>query len=226
MAIFKANVKDRYTQIPNETLQDTSLSFEARGLLTLILSLPENWEIHKTWLVKQSVNCGKDKLTRILMELQNAGYMEKKPRRGEGGRVAGWDWFVYPVPVSNGGASIEKTAPAENKPESGSTAEGQIRPTVPPVNGEQATTKKHINKQTKSTTTQPGSAPFDFSKFLEESTDAALSLNPEITFDFAIMKAEELFERYGHRASAATCSLIIVNDWAQWSDKRKEANQC
>ncbi len=62
MAIYKAVVHQNYAQIPNETLQDQSLSFEARGLLSMLLSMPHDWAINKEWLISQS-DAGRDKFT-------------------------------------------------------------------------------------------------------------------------------------------------------------------
>ncbi|EHK2853858.1 hypothetical protein J7X11_002280 [Vibrio parahaemolyticus] len=98
MAIRKAKQKSRFTQIPNETLQDTNLTFEARGVLALLLSKPEDWVIHKSWIQKQSPKCGRDKLTRILKELQDCGYLEKDPVRGSKGTFEGMDWLLYETP--------------------------------------------------------------------------------------------------------------------------------
>ncbi len=137
MAIFKANVANQFTQIPNETLQDPSLSFEAKGLLALILSLPSDWEIHKTWLQEQAANCGRDKLKRLIKELTDAGYMVKKAKQDEGGKMAGWDWFVYP---------LKQPQPRNGK---GSTDGLKTRQTVLPSVGKAPTTNKHLNKENK-----------------------------------------------------------------------------
>ena len=99
MAIYKAKVPSHFAQIPNETAQDSRLSFEARGLLTLMLSMPEDWAIHKEWLIKQSPKCGRDKMTRILKELIEHGYVVKKVIH-ERGQFNGVDWLVYSEPHS------------------------------------------------------------------------------------------------------------------------------
>lgn len=97
MGIFKAKVEDNYTVIPNKTIQDVSLSAESKGVLTFLLSLPSDWEIHKIWLVKQFANCGRDKLNRIMGELKDAGYIKKVVKRNTNGTLDGFDWFVYPT---------------------------------------------------------------------------------------------------------------------------------
>ena len=86
MAIFKAKVESQFSVIANAALQDSRLSYEATGLLAMMLSLPDDWEIHKTWLQNQKVKCGRDKLTNMMKELVEAGYVRKVVKQDESGR--------------------------------------------------------------------------------------------------------------------------------------------
>ena len=124
MAIFKAKHESHYAQIPNSTLRDDRLSFEARGVLAMILSLPDDWSINVAWICKQSPSAGRDKVTRILKELQDFGYMVKRVKQNEDGKLAGVDWDVhcYPVQLEN-------------------------RTTGNPLPGKSDTTKKELNKE-------------------------------------------------------------------------------
>lgn len=124
MAIYKAKQQAHYAQIPNATLRDKRLSFEARGVLAMLLSLPEDWGINIAWICKQSPNSGRDRVSRILKELQEFGYMVKRVKQGEKGKLDGVDWDVYLEPVSL-----------------------ETRNTVNPSPGESATTKKELNKE-------------------------------------------------------------------------------
>lgn len=98
MAIFKAKVKNNFTTLVNNTVQDKNLTFEATGLLAFLLSLPDDWEIVKEWLMDQKQKCGRDKLTRMIKELETQGYVVKKIKQDEQGKLKGYDWFVYPEP--------------------------------------------------------------------------------------------------------------------------------
>ena len=118
MAIYKSSAADKYTVVPNESVRDLSLSFEATGLLCFLLSLPSDWAIHKSWLQKQKVNCGRDKLTRLVAELEDAGYIKREVAQLDSGKLNGFDWYVYP------------------------TASLKNRNTVKPCDGEPATTKE------------------------------------------------------------------------------------
>jgi hypothetical protein len=126
MAIFKSKLSENYVTLPNVTIQDVELSWEARGLLAFMLSLPSDWAIYKEWLAEQSVMCGKDKLNRILDELIVSGYLVKQQKRSGAGKFAENDWLVY----------SEKQLADESNTADGSTVTGK------PVNGEPAATKE------------------------------------------------------------------------------------
>ncbi len=122
MAIYKSSAADKYTVVPNESVRDLSLSFEATGLLCFLLSLPSDWAIHKSWLQKQKINCGRDKLTRLVAELEDAGYIKREVAQLDSGKLNGFDWYVYP------------------------TASLKNRNTVKPCDGKPATTKERSLK--------------------------------------------------------------------------------
>lgn len=206
MGIFKARLSDQYTKIPNETLQDTSLSFEAKGLLVLILSLPENWEIHKSWLQKQAQKCGQDKLKRLLKELTDTGYMVKKVKQSEDGKLAGWDWFVYPE---------KQLEPAKI---AASTVGVKNRPSVKPSDGKSGTTNKtnkQINKKTNSelvTVARARNFPVDRSENFSDRVMAELQSDnlPEHKYRYAKMKISEFQERFPESTSVADCWAYVV----------------
>lgn len=128
MAIFKSKLSDNYVTLPNVTIQDVSVSWEARGLLAFMLSLPSDWAIHKSWLEEQAEGCGRDKLNRIIDELITAGYLVKQQKRSDAGKFAEIDWFVY----------SEKQQSDDGNPDDGITANGK------PANGITATTKETV----------------------------------------------------------------------------------
>jgi hypothetical protein len=105
MPVIKPTQTEKYTVIPNDTLRDQSLSFEARGVLALMLSMPADWEMYKSWLVKQCGMTGKDKMTRILKELEDAKYLIRNKKRNDNGRFDSWEWFIYPEPVTENGSA-------------------------------------------------------------------------------------------------------------------------
>lgn len=195
MAIYKANVCNQFTQVPNDTLQDSSITFEAKGLLVMILSLPSNWEIHKEWLQKQSPKCGRDKLTRLIKELTDSGYMIKKPRRSEDGKtLAGYDWFVYPVNQLqankiNASSGILKTSRPDNQ-----------------AVGKPATTNKHINKETSKSVNSTQTENFSNKVITELLSDNL----PESKLRYAQLKIKEYEDRFPQSESVADCWSYVV----------------
>lgn len=139
MAVFKAVVHSDYAQIPNETARDTSISFEARGVLAMLLSMPPNWEVHKSWVISQS-KAGKDKVNAIFDELTSAGYIRKEEGQRKFGKFSSDDYFVFPT----------KTAGADFPQRSSRSGSA--------VNGESATTKETV-KQKKEETKETSMSP-------------------------------------------------------------------
>jgi hypothetical protein len=89
--------RNRYAQIPNETLRDRSLSLQARGMLAFILSYPDDWQFSKRWLM-QETGSGRDRTDAILAELDAAGYCQRHQTRGADGRVGAWEYLFYDTP--------------------------------------------------------------------------------------------------------------------------------
>lgn len=118
MAIFKEEIIDEFVKIPNETIQDPDMTAEAKGVLVLLLSMPSGWAVHRSWLIQQFKGCKKDKMTRILKELVEKGYMKKRIQRLDNGRVNGCDWSVYPRPKKDT-AQPEAEKPEAVKPDAG-----------------------------------------------------------------------------------------------------------
>lgn len=97
-SMIKRSVLQRnFSIISNDILCNTSLTFEAKGLLCLMLSKPDDWIFHKVWLREQSANVGRDKLNRILNELKHAGYIGIEQVKGKG-KFQRSQWFVSDVP--------------------------------------------------------------------------------------------------------------------------------
>lgn len=52
MSIFRIEKNDNYTVMSNYHLRDKNLSYKAKGLLSFMLSLPDDWDYSLKWLVK------------------------------------------------------------------------------------------------------------------------------------------------------------------------------
>lgn len=83
-----------YVQINKKALQDKELSWQAKGLLSYLLSLPNDWQIYQSELVRHSTN-KIDSLRSIMQELENSGYIEKEEKEKVEGKFQGFNYIVY-----------------------------------------------------------------------------------------------------------------------------------
>ena len=79
MSILRNPSRHRYTVIDSAALEDTSISFEAKGVLAYLLSKPDGWEIHQEHLSRVG-GIGRHKMMRIFAELRQAGYLPEAKR--------------------------------------------------------------------------------------------------------------------------------------------------
>ena len=84
MAVFRVNKATDYTTVSTQHLQNRDLSLKAKGLLTLMLSLPNNWDYSVMGLVALSKD-GRDSVMSTLSELSDNGYISIESfRNGKG----------------------------------------------------------------------------------------------------------------------------------------------
>jgi len=91
------NSDNPYFMMHRLTAQDDALSFEARGILAYLLSKPGDWQVNVTDLMQQG-GCGRERINRILGELEEAGYLEREQARDEKARFSSTTFTLYERP--------------------------------------------------------------------------------------------------------------------------------
>lgn len=86
MAVCRVEKNKNYTTMSNYHLRDPNLSNKARGLLSTMLSLPDNWDYTTRGLAKICKD-GVDGITAQLKELEQYGYLIRHRIRDTGGRM-------------------------------------------------------------------------------------------------------------------------------------------
>ena len=83
----------------NYHLRDKSLSLKAKGLLSLMLSLPENWDYSEKGL---SFICkdGLRSISTAVKELESSGYIQRRRVRDAHGRLSDVEYIIMEKPVS------------------------------------------------------------------------------------------------------------------------------
>lgn len=95
--IIRVEKRECYTIIANEVINDKRLSWDARGLLIWLLSKPSDWKIRRDNLVHEGP-AGKDKIARILAELESFGYLTRHKNHQADGTFI-WENVVREEPV-------------------------------------------------------------------------------------------------------------------------------
>ena len=90
------NKDNPYVIIDRRPINNSKLSFKAKGILTYLMSRPDGWEVSVTDLVNHSTD-GEASIRSGLKELREAGHMKYTTSRQEG-RITGWLIEVYEVP--------------------------------------------------------------------------------------------------------------------------------
>nr|WP_235397181.1 DUF6017 domain-containing protein [Pseudoflavonifractor phocaeensis] len=101
MAVFRVEKNRNYTVMSNVHLRDRSLPLKAKGLLSLILSLPDGWDFTLKGLAKLSAD-GLDSTRSAIRALEKSGYIIRRQLYDGQGRFAKNEYTVFesPQPVS------------------------------------------------------------------------------------------------------------------------------
>ena len=97
MAVFRVERNKGYTVMSNHHLRNKDLSLKAKGLLSQMLSLPEDWDYTLKGL--SLINREKiDAIREAIKELERAGYIVRSRERDEKGRLRGADYVIFEQP--------------------------------------------------------------------------------------------------------------------------------
>lgn len=99
MGITRKHHIGNYTVVDNGYLRDTRLTLKAKGIMTTLLSLPDDWVFTEPWLVSQS-NDGITAVRSALSELESFGYLIRTRERDENGRMGDSIYDIYEDPNS------------------------------------------------------------------------------------------------------------------------------
>ena len=120
MAVFRVQKTQNYTVMSNYHLNDKALSLKAKGLLSLMLSLPDTWD-YTTRGLASICKEGVDGIRATVRELENAGYIIRCRVRDQSGQVRGMEYTVFeqpqkPEPENPVQAEPEREKPVQAKP--------------------------------------------------------------------------------------------------------------
>lgn len=141
MAVFRVHKNENYTVLSNYHFKEKGMSLKAKGLLSLMLSLPENWDYSAAGLVTLSKD-GKDSVNAALKELEKFGYLRRTQAIDARGKFSGYNYEIFEQPIE--AAKVEETEkPTTDKPFAENPSTGKTTTENPP----QLSIKELITKE-------------------------------------------------------------------------------
>ena len=120
MSVMRVEKNSNYTVMANYHLRDKGISLKAKGLLSVMLSLPAEWDYTLAGLAHISKE-GVDAIGTAVKELEYAGYVVRTRRRNEAGQLLDTDYTIYEFPqnkkTEEANANDHKPAPVTPIPE-------------------------------------------------------------------------------------------------------------
>ena len=121
MAVYRVERTRDYTVMSNHHLKDTALSLKAKGLLSMFLSFPDDWN-YSTRGLAAICKEGVEAIGNTIKELEKAGYIVRRKLRGSNGRITDTEYVIYeqpqepPAPDADGS---DTTLPDTAQPDTG-----------------------------------------------------------------------------------------------------------
>ena len=218
MSTFRVNKNVNYTVMSNHHLQDKRLSLKAKGLLSYMLSLPDDWDYSLKGL---TIGCkdGIDSVRSAVHELEDGGYLCRSKVRDARGRIIDYNYEVFELPQKE---RIEKRpAPVPNSPSSENPMSGF--PTLEnPRLTEIAVLKTHIINYAKTREVYAAYRKAGYSKAFLEAHREEITLHKaaKAAFDEAgLQKLPKV------KALDAEFTELLTKKKAAYPDYRKARNE-
>ena len=116
MAVYRVQRTRDYTVMSNYHLRDKNLTLKSKGLLSMILSLPDEWN-YTTRGLAAICKEGVDAIGSALKELETAGYIVRRQLRGAKGRITDTEYIIYERPHPREDSTPDTPAPGTDSPD-------------------------------------------------------------------------------------------------------------
>lgn len=138
MAVFRVEKDTNYTTMCNYHLRDRNLSLKAKGLLSLFLSLPDEWHYSVKGIVAICKE-GKDGINSTLQELERYGYLIRRQMRQSGGKMGETEYVIFEQP--------QPEKPYADNPDTGEPDADKPRTENPPQINKDITSTEETNTE-------------------------------------------------------------------------------
>ena len=109
MAVVRVHKTKNYSVMSNYHFKEKGMSLKAKGLLSLMLSLPDDWNYSVSGLVRLSKD-GKDSVMSALQELEKFGYLSRSQQFNAKGQFNGIEYNIYEEPQTENPDTVKQDA--------------------------------------------------------------------------------------------------------------------
>ena len=203
MAVYRVERTQGYTVMSNYHLKDTALSLKAKGLLSMFLSFPDDWN-YSTRGLASICKEGVEAIGNTIKELERAGYILRRQLRGANGRITDTEYVIYerpqtpdpPAPEDDTPHTPPDTgAPDTDLPDTGNP--DMVQPDMaapdmgnrPELNIKKSKTKKSITQRSKTHSfpppapSEPPAAPAAPVEGMKEILEKRAEIEDQIEYD-------------------------------------------
>lgn len=126
MSVIRVNKTANFTVMSNHHFKEKKMSLKSKGLLSLMLSLPESWDYSIAGLVSLSKD-GKDSVMSALAELEEFGYLTRTRTTDAKGRFSGIQYDIFEEPQREKPIAEKQNSEKQNAEKSNSENPPQLK---------------------------------------------------------------------------------------------------
>jgi hypothetical protein len=145
MSIIRVNKTKNYTVLSNHHFKEKAMSLKAKGLLSLMLSLPDDWNYSIAGLVSLSKD-GKDSVMAALAELEKFGYLNRLRTTNSKGQFSGVEYNIYEEPQRDNPVAEKQNEDKQNADNANAENQPQLNTNNIKYRFNKITNKKNTNE--------------------------------------------------------------------------------
>ncbi len=212
MAVFRVEKTKDFTIMSNHHLRNEKLSLKAKGLLSLMLSLPEDWD-YTTKGLAHICKDGVDSISTALKELEQQGYLTRQRIRYGNGQLGDIEYTIHEKPVIQESApppSPKRENPRQAKPRQGIPAQGKPEQEKPAqLNTKTSRTEEQNTYGSNTDQSIPEAAPSIAPAAQPDGMDRMDLVNAYREIIKANVEFDSMCQRYGLERMTETVELIL-----------------
>lgn len=201
MSVFRINKTQNYTVMSNHHFKEKKMSLKAKGLLSLMLSLPDDWDYSISGLATLSKD-GKDSIMSALAELEKFGYLTRTRLTNEKGQFAGIEYNIFEIPQPQNPISEKSNSENENSENPNSENRAQLNTNL---------TNHLFNLFTNQLSTKDAELLELYQQYIQVREDMNSPLN-ETSLEKLISRAKKLSNN-NIRIEKVLLENAIINNW-------------